>query len=407
MVAHKIDYDLQARVRTVAPAQPVDVIVRHRQSAFVAHVAAATEVAVTHVYRLVSATAMRLPADQIDALSRDDAVEYIWPDLPVHTCLDVSVPHIGAAQVWKTGLRGEGVRIGVVDTGIDAQHTDFAGRIKAMTSFAGGDGSDDNGHGTHVAGIAAGSGNSSAGRYCGVAPAASLYVAKALDSRGSGSMSRVMAGIEWAVDQGVQVINLSLGGAAPADGTDALSTLCDQVVRQLGIVICVAAGNEGPDFSTIGPPGVARWVITVGAVDDADTIERFSSRGPTADGRVKPDIVFPGAAIVSARANGTTLGRAVAPAYAEMSGTSMATPHATGAVALLLQAKPSLRPEEVKRALLGGAVSISASPTSQGSGRGDLYAAYQRATRPIAGQPGGTAPGGWLDRLRRVLVGGY
>jgi serine protease AprX len=403
MASYKIAYDLQARMRSAAVAQPLGVIVRHRQGIFAAH-AAAADAGVIHQYRLVSATAMRVPASRIEMLSQDDSVEYIWPDLPVHTCLDVSVPHVRAPQVWAAGLRGDGVKIGLMDTGIDPNHPDFAARIKGMASFVGGDGTDDNGHGTHVAGIAAGSGASSDGRYRGVAPGASLYIAKVLDENGSGSMSGVMAGIEWAVDQGVQVINLSLGGDMPGDGTDALSTLCDQVVRQLGIVICVAAGNSGPDISTIGAPGCARWVITVGAVDDADTMARFSARGPTSDGRFKPDIVFPGAGIISTQASGTTLGRNIAPGYVEMSGTSMATPHATGGAALLLQARPSLRPDEVKRALLAGAVNINDSPNAQGSGRGDLFAAYQRVVQPAPSQPRATTSS-WIDSLARVFRG--
>lgn len=406
MAAYKIAYDLQGQVRSVAAAQPLGVIVRHRPTAFVAHAAAATsEVAVSHEFRLVPATAMLLPAAQVEALSRDDSVEYIWPDLPVHTCLDVSVPRVRAPQVWNAGFRGDGVKIAILDTGIDAHHADFAGRIHAMASFVDGDGTDDNGHGTHVAGIAAGSGAASNGRYRGVAPGADLYVAKVLDTRGNGSMSGVMAGIEWAVDQGVQVINLSLGGDAPADGTDALSTLCDQVVRQLGIVMCVAAGNEGPNAATIGPPGVARWVITVGAVTDVDALTRFSSRGPTGDGRIKPDLVFPGAGIVAPRAARAVVGRPVEPGYAEMSGTSMATPHATGAIALLLQAQPGLKPEALRRALVGGAVDIRDRPTAQGSGRGDVFAAYQRAISPLPAPPSGGS-GSWLDRLREVFGGG-
>jgi serine protease AprX len=406
MAAYKIAYELQSQVRSAVASQPLGVIVRHSREAFVAHAAAATrEVAVSREFHLVPATAMQLPATQVEALSRDDSVEYIWPDLPVHTCLDVSVPHVRAPQVWNAGFRGDGVKIAILDTGIDGQHADFAGRIKAVTSFADGDGTDDNGHGTHVAGIAAGSGAASNGRYRGVAPGADLYIAKVLDARGNGSMSSVMAGIEWAVDQGVQVINLSLGGDAPADGTDALSTLCDQVVRQLGIVICVAAGNEGPNAATIGPPGVARWVITVGAVTDADALTRFSSRGPTRDGRIKPDIVFPGAGIVAPQAARAAVGRPVEAGYAEMSGTSMATPHATGAVALLLQAQAGLKPEAIRRALVGGAVDIHDLPTAQGSGRGDVYAAYRRAISPLPAPPSGGS-GNWLDRLRGVLGGG-
>jgi len=406
-MAYKISPDLQMRMRSAAATQPLRIIVRHRGlPAFMrsgAHALRAGEIAIRRQYRLVSATAMEVSASHIETLIQDDTVEYIWPDLPVHTCLDVSVPRIRAPQIWNLGLRGEGIRIAILDTGVDPQHPDFAGRIAAMTSFVGGDGSDDNGHGTHVAGIAAGSGAASNGRFRGVAPAASLYIAKVLDANGDGLMSNVMAGIEWAVTQDVHVINLSLGGDTSGDGTDALSTLCDQVVRQLGIAICVAAGNNGPSNSTIGAPGVARRVITVGAADDADHVAQFSSRGPTLDGRIKPDIVFPGTGIVSARASNARVGRPTQPYYAELSGTSMATPHATGAVALLLQANPNLRPEDVKRALLGGALDLNEMPTAQGSGRGDLLAAYQRAMRPTPVQPEEVAAGNWWGQLRRVL----
>ncbi|MCS7260184.1 MAG: S8 family peptidase [Anaerolineae bacterium] len=407
MMAYKISPDLQLRMRSAAATQPLRIIVRHQESPTfmraAAHALRTGEIAIRRQYRLVSATVLELPAAHLDVLMQDDTVEYIWPDLPVHTCLDVSVPRIRAPQVWNLGLRGEGMRIAILDTGIDPQHPDFAGRIAAMTSFVGGDGSDDNGHGTHVAGIAAGSGAASNGRFRGVAPAASLYIAKVLDSNGDGLMSNVMAGIEWAVAHNVHVINLSLGGDTPGDGSDALSTLCDQVVRQLGIVICVAAGNHGPANSTIGAPGVARRVITVGAVDDTDHVASFSSRGPTLDGRLKPDIVFPGTGIVSARATNARVGRPIQPHYAELSGTSMATPHATGAVALLLQANPNLKPEDVKRALLGGAIDLNEMPTAQGSGRGDLLAAYQRAMRPVPAQPEEVASENWWGQLRRVL----
>jgi serine protease AprX len=355
---------------------------------------------------------MRVRPADIEALSRDETVDYIWPDLPVHTCLDVSVPRIQAPQVWDAGFRGEGIKIGIVDTGIDPTHADFAGRVAAMTSLVGGNGTDDNGHGTHVASIAAGTGAASGGKYRGVAPAANLYVAKVLDAQGGGMMSGVMAGIEWAVDQEVHVINLSLGSSGPCDGTDALSTLCDQAVQQHGVVICTAAGNAGPGVSTVGSPGCARWVITIGAVDDADKVTNFSSRGPTADGRVKPDIVFPGAGIVAAQAQGTALGSVVAPGYVELSGTSMATPHATGCVALLLQARPGLTPNQVKWTLLVTALELGENPNAEGSGRGDVFAAYQKLVSeappnlpdpPEPGPPAPRPPRGCLEQIKQVL----
>ena len=411
MSTAKIAGDLRAQMRSMAVEEPIGVIVRHKRDVFSAQRVVA-DAQVTHSFKLVPATAMRVRPADIETLSRDETVEYIWPDLPVHTCLDVSVPRIQAPQVWGAGFRGEGMKIGIVDTGIDPTHADFAGRVAAMTSLVGGDGTDDNGHGSHVTSIAAGSGDSSNGRYRGVAPAASLYVAKVLDANGGGTMSGVMAGIEWAVDQGVNVINLSLGSGGPCDGSDALSTLCDQAVQQHGIVICAAAGNAGPNASTVGSPGCARWVVTVGAVDDADKMTVFSSRGPTADGRVKPDVVFPGAGIVAAQAKGTALGPVVAPGYVSLSGTSMATPHATGSVALLLQAKPGLTPNQVKWALLVTALEVGENPNSQGSGRGDVFVAYQKIISetapdlpnpPEPGPPGSSTRGGCLEMIKQAL----
>jgi len=416
MSTAKIASDLQTQMRAFAADEPVGIIVLHKPHVFSAQ-AVAAEAQVTYSYELIPATAMQVRPAGIVALSQHEAVEHIWPDLPVHTCLDVSVPRIQAPRVWGVGLRGEGIKVGIVDTGIDPNHGDFEGRVAAMTSFAGGDGKDDNGHGTHVASIAAGSGAVSGGKYRGVAPAASLYVAKVLDARGSGSMSDVMAGIEWAVNQGVQVINLSLGSDGPCDGTDALSTLCDQAVQQRGVVVCVAAGNAGPGDSTVGSPGCARWVITVGAVDDADKVTNFSSRGPTSDGRVKPDIVFPGAGIVAAQASGTQAGPVAAPGYVSLSGTSMATPHTTGSVALLLQARAGLTPNQVKWGLLSTAVDLGVTPNAQGSGRGDVWAAHQKITSetppdlpnppqpPPPGPPQPEPPVGCLEQIRRMLTG--
>jgi serine protease AprX len=413
MSTAKIASDLQTQMRAAAADEPVGVIVRHKPAVFAAQ-AVVPHAEVTHSYRLLPAAAMRVRPADIEALSRDETVEYIWPDLPVHTCLDVSVPQIQVPSVWNEGYQGQGIKIGIVDTGIDPTHADFEGRIAEMTSFVGGDGTDDNGHGSHVAGIAAGTGAASGGKYRGVAPAASLFSAKVLDANGGGSMSGVMAGIEWAVEQGVHVINLSLGSSGACDGTDALSTLCDQAVQQFGIVLCAAAGNAGPHPSTVGSPGCARWVITVGAVDDNDKVTNFSSRGPTLDGRVKPDIAFPGAGIVAAQANGTSLGRIVVPGYVELSGTSMATPHATGTVALLQQALPDLTPNQVKWALLSTALGLGDNPNNQGSGRADAFAALQKATgetppalpdppQPPSPDEAPRPPIGCLEQIKQVL----
>lgn len=381
----KIDPKLLAQMRLESAPAGLPVIIRHKGQKFFSQ-------AIGDVvgFRLFDATAMKVKPADIHPLSDEDDIEYIWADLPVHTCLDVSVPQIGASQVWQAGWTGAGIKLAIVDTGIDSTHPDFAGRIAARKNFVGGSAEDENGHGTHVAGIAAGTGAASNGKYRGVAPEASLYIAKVLDKNGGGLMSGVMAGVEWAVEQGAQVINLSLGSSECGDGTDALSSLCDAAVEQKGVVLCVAAGNEGPGASTVGAPGCAKKVITIGATDDGDRVTTFSSRGPTADGRVKPDLVFPGFGIVSAQAAGTELGSVIVSGYISLNGTSMATPHASGTACLLLQANKTLSPAQIKEALQNTALNLNLPANTQGTGRAQIYLALQRimgSTPPVTPTP--------------------
>lgn len=333
---------------------------------------------IQQTYSLVPAAAGQATPAEIDRLSEREDVEIIWLDEPVYAFLDVSVPKIEVPTVWDRGNRGSGVKIAIVDTGIDAAHPDFAGRIAATADFTGQGVADGHGHGTHVASIAAGSGAASEGRYTGVAPEATILVAKVLRNDGSGLMSGVMAGVEWAVDQGAQVVNLSLGSPGPCDGTDALSTICNAAV-DTGVIVCAAAGNEGPAAKTVGSPGCATRVITIGASDDDDRVANFSSRGPTSDERVKPDVLFPGVNIIAARASGTSMGRPVNDSYTSASGTSMAAPHAAGACALVLVANSSLAPEQVKTIFQRAALNLGLDPNTQGSGRVDVARAVQLA----------------------------
>jgi subtilisin family serine protease len=374
-------------------AAPIPVIVRYRQDV-VRTRTVRLGVEATHVFSLTPTLAANMSRDDVSGLSEESDVEFIWLDEEIHTCLDRSVPAISVPAVWTAGYRGTGIKVAIVDTGIDRAHPDFAGRIVDGASFVGGDYQDDNGHGTHVASICAGSGSAQGGTYVGVAPEAQLYVAKVLDRGGSGSMSGVMAGVEWAVDSGVQVINLSLGGSGSSDGQDALSLTCNAAVAR-GIVVCVAAGNEGPTARTIGSPGAAADVITIGATDRADRMASFSSRGPTRDGRTKPDLCFPGTDIVAARATGTTMGSPHGEGYTAASGTSMATPHAAGLAALLLQARMSSTPAQIKQALKETALDIGADPNAQGTGRAraeHALAAIRGDAPPVDPTPTPTPP---------------
>ncbi len=376
--------------------------------------AMARGLAVRYTYDLIPAIATTLPMDQVNALTDDPEVEMIYPDLTVHTMLDQSVPIIRAPQVWAAGDTGRGIAIAIVDTGVDGDHPDLAGRLAATKDFSGEGYQDNNGHGTHVAGIAAGSGAAGNGKYRGVAPDATLMAAKVLKGNGSGLMSDVIAGVEWAVQQGAQVINLSLGGPPmPCDGTDALSLVCDAAVRA-GAVVCVAAGNSGPGDRTVGAPGCAREVITVGASvsgpTEYDTITRFSSRGPTSDGRTKPDICFPGQDIAAPRAGGTAMGHVIDDFYTQASGTSMATPHCAGAAALLLAAESSLTPAQVKERLMRAARKMTIQPNTplggnlQGAGRGDvLNAFHNEAGSPLPPAPEGPPGDGGKGCLPSLL----
>ena len=206
----RIQTDLVRIMDTTPTGQPIRVIVKRRKEASASAVLHPA-LGITRIFDLVPATAGTATAETIAALEKNPDVEMVWPDLPVHTWLDVSVPLIGAPQVWAAGYTGKGVVVAVVDTGVDVNHPDLAGRVTLTKDFSGEGFKDNHGHGTHVAGISAGNGTASGGKYKGVAPEATIYAAKVLKGDGSGLMSDVMAGVEWAVQQHAQVINLSLG----------------------------------------------------------------------------------------------------------------------------------------------------------------------------------------------------
>lgn len=337
-----------------------------------------------------SSVAGRATRGEIEALSQHSAVEMVWLDEPVYATLDRSIPLLGINTIWQSGNEGAGVKVCVIDTGVDAAHPDLQGRVIARKDFTGEGEEDGNGHGTHVAGIVAGDGTVSQGRIKGVAPRAEILGAKVLRNDGGGKMSTVIAALEWALDEGAQIANLSLGSRTPSDGTDATSVACNEAVAA-GLIVIVAAGNEGPDPKTLNAPGVARDVITVGASTFSDGIAAFSSRGPTADGRIKPDILLPGEGITALRAKGTALGQVVNEYYTVMSGTSMATPHAAGLAALMVAVNPTLKPADVKAIFQQSCKTLGLDPNTQGRGRVQGDVAVRLAT-PATTPPPNTPP---------------
>ncbi|MFI1355225.1 S8 family serine peptidase [Streptomyces sp. NPDC020898] len=317
-----------------------------------------------------TALAMRTAADR---------VERIWLDGRVEAALDRGPAQIGAPEAWAAGYDGKGVKVAVLDSGVDGTHPDLKGRIDAAKNFsAAADTVDRVGHGTHVASTVAGSGAHAGGKYKGVAPGARLLSGKVLDDEGYGEESGIIAGAQWAIAQGAKVINLSLGGP-DSPGDDPVEQAVDDLSASSGALFVIAAGNDGPDAGTVGSPGSAASALTVGAVERDDSMADFSSRGPTADGSLKPDLTAPGVDIVAAKAAQGTEGDPAADGYVSMSGTSMATPHVAGAAAILAQRHPDWTGERIKAALTASAKpTAGVSAFAQGTGRTDLVRALDQ-----------------------------
>lgn len=325
---------------------------------------------------LIGGIACKLSTDSIYRLAEDIDIDYISFDSKVFALLDIASASVEANLPHRRGYTGEGVTVAIIDTGT-SPHSDLLvpnERIVGFKDFVNNRSSpyDDNGHGTHIAGIIAGSGYSSNGKYTGIAPKANLLPIKALDGNGSGNTSDIIKAISWAIETkdqyNTKIINLSLG--SPVNNPCSKDPLCKATKEATdnGLVVVVAAGNSGPSKKSILSPGISPNVITVGAVDDKrtpntsdDTIASFSSRGPTKEGLNKPDIVAPGVNIMS-------LSNTKQNGYTSLSGTSMATPVISGAIALLLEKENNLSPNEIKRRLAKSCIDLKEYKEDQGSG---------------------------------------
>lgn len=308
----------------------------------------------------------------------------VWLDGRRTVSLEQSVPQIGAPAAWQAGYTGAGVRVAVLDGGIDGTHPDLAGRVAAVQDFTGTGPADTYGHGTHVASTIAG--RPADGRYRGVAPDATLLSGKVCEDRWCLD-SAILAGMEWAAtEQQARVINLSLGGEDTPE-LDPVEQAVNTLTARTGTLFVVSAGNDGPDDGTVGSPGSADAALTVGAVDKQDVLAAFSSRGPrVGDRAIKPDLTAPGVSIVAARAAGTAMGSPVNEHYTSADGTSMAAPHVAGAAALLAQRHPDWRAPELKAALIGSAQPVAAGTVFQ-QGAGRLDAARAIGQTVIAATP--------------------
>lgn len=355
---------------------------------------------------LINALAFRGTPAQIAAVAADPAVETVDVDAPV-VLTDAAVagstpfPDAGsgnwgiaairAPAAWSTfGVRGAGVRVGTIDTGVSSASPDLAGKVVAWRDFVTSSPTpvDDNGHGTHTAGTIAG--GSAGGGPIGVAPEARLVVAKAMGANGIGSGSALLAAAEWMTDPDGDPATADHPGVVSNSwsASSANDTWFRPMIRRwldLGIVPVFAAGNTGPGAGSIGSPAGYPEAIAVGAIDTDDGVPGFSSRGPIVwqnpDGLgpaagtllAKPDLAAPGVGIVSSVGSG----------YLAYSGTSMAAPHVAGVAALMRQAAPGLPPAAVADILRSTASDIGAAGADPASGAGRVDAL--RAVEAVVG----------------------
>lgn len=326
----------------------------------------------------INAVSVELPKEKIKKLSNNIMIAAIRKDAIVSNTplfrhakpVQTSCESYGAnmERIFGSTERGKGVGVAVIDTGI-SPHYDLVkpyNRIVAFKDLIGDKEMpyDDDGHGTHVAGLIAGNGYTSC-KYIGTAPCANIVSIKALDDSGNGNESDILAALQWVVNNGrlynIRVINLSLGIKVEADFADfegdSLVKGANAAVR-CGYSVVTAAGNNGPGKSTINSPGISPMVITVGAADmtkfDEDgnvKVAGFSSRGPTPSGNIKPDLIAPGVDMHSLDGKNPK-------GYSVQTGTSMAAPLVSGVAACLYATNPCLTPTQVKKILVSNAIPL-------------------------------------------------
>lgn len=274
---------------------------------------------------------------------------------------------IQAERVYKEGYFGEGVTIAILDSGLNIRHPDLKGRLIYFCDYENGRENcyDDNGHGTHVAGIICGNGTLSNGKYAGVAPKANLVILKVLDEKGNGSTEHVLQALAWIRDNykkyHIRLLNFSIG-YLPGAKIDEMRQLLASIdeLWDLGVMVIAAAGNKGPSKQSVTVPGISRRVLTVGACDDKNELplnlkRGYSGKGPTECCIVKPEVLAPGTNIISTGETNRGFG------YVEKSGTSMATPIVCGAMALAFGKNPELTPAALKLIVYQSCTPVEAS----------------------------------------------
>ena len=392
---------------------------------------------VTSKVPFIHGLAVKLPAKQAKVLAKDSKVVGLTLNSRVHSTgldanqLATSYPKTTRAdKLWQRGITGAGIGVGVIDTGVAGDQPDFkdaAGNSRIVANVITSPGAktpgDGFGHGTHVAGIIAGDSNQRAagdpfkGKYVGMAPGANLIAIKASDDAGNSTVLDVINGIAYAVDHkatfNLRVLNLSLAADTPqsykADPLDAAV----EYAWQKGIVVVVASGNRGSAADAVQyAPANDPFVTSVGGVDESANSGRggradWSSNGVTQDGITKPEVVAPGAHMVSVLAPTSAFmtlcpNCSIGGSYFKAGGTSMAAPVVAGAAALLLQARPTMTPNQVKALLMGTDKPVAGNKA--GTGMIDVERAVYAPIQSVPAVNLGVVPNLLIDYATRAGV---
>lgn len=336
-----------------------------------------------HAYPFMNAVAVKLTSPKVVELAKQNVTTYISREAKVFAQVDVARKILDVDAFHDTGIFGEGVTVCVIDTGINP-HLDFCvpkNRIIKFVDLVGGGENpyDDNGHGTFVAGVLGGSGLASGGKFKGVAPRCNIISVKALEANGETGAYKILEAMQWVADNknryNIRVVCMSFG-SNPLGKADPL-VVGAEALWDMGITVVAAAGNSGPEASTIKSPGYSPRIITVGGLDDGRnengeynlesfSIANFSSRGP-AGNFYKPDLIAPAVNI-----SGTVFDETGKVFYQKMSGTSVATPIVAGVCALILSVNKNLTPNAVKQILLQSCGALTGNKNLEGSGLPNL-----------------------------------
>lgn len=351
----KIDCFLLSKTKTLSQDKKITCIVKAYNFDRVKKFLQEKNIEIIDEYLFIKSFFIKISKEELAKISALVSVEYIFSvsTASMMTYLSRKILHTD-----KTYLTGKGVTTALIDTGV-VPHLDFylgKKRLKRFKDFVNNKKTpyDDNGHGTFVCGVMAGSGAESVGKYSGIAPGCDIVALKALDKNGEAYSNKILDAMEWIYDnhkkENIRVVCMSFG-SEPLGYKDPIMSGADALWNDGVIVVC-AAGNSGPEFQTIKSPGISQKIITVGGIDDNRLSENeydkklfeiaeFSSRGPAFQ-KFKPDVVAPSVDITSCDKNGS---------YTVLSGTSVATPMIAGMLCLLCEKYPDLKPEQAKKIL--------------------------------------------------------